>query len=458
MRWTHSNQVEITKWVLKYRWPLMLTLGLFAFSFEFLEHIFSHHRFDAHFVREIIIFALLVPFLGGYILSLLLNTEADRLRVANQLNLEHWLNLQMSRACSWQALSEILTTFPQQVAPFTSTCLQLYDPESVKFKTVASWRKSMSSEPVHPSALTPDENRHCQRCHPQLDLPKLHPCDLSKPENEYQRYCLPLIHGEVSIALLQLYLPYNENLSNEQQELFNNLAPSMAFAVDSWQPYGSGIIRAVATEQERKRLARYLHDTLGQNLGYLCLKLDQLKGDNVVEELAAVRRELAQMHSVANQAYEQIRHTLTSLHSEPVSDIETALVDELNSLADRSQLKTVFSHKGEKVTLPNYVLSNISGIFHEALINVEKHAEANKVELTLEWTPTELNISLRDDGQGFIPIKSKSNGHLGLSIMNERAEVIGGSLTLNSSDDMGTEIKLNLPLSTHSVPVQLQTH
>jgi len=224
----------------------------------------------------------------------------------------------------------------------------------------------------------------------------------------------------------------------------------MAFAIDRLHPRGSNIVWAAASASERQRLARHLHDTLGQNLSYLSLKLDKLKGEDVLTEVAAIRHELAQMHYVANQAYEQVRTTLTSLNTSHATDLVNAIDELAQLMASQSGLDIQITQQGEiRLFLPS-VLHKVVGILREALTNTVKHANASSVSIALFWGEKTIKISIQDDGQGFNVYEQGAPGHFGLAIMQERAQEINGHLTIHSESNRGTAVNLELPYPNHS--------
>ncbi len=203
-------------------------------------------------------------------------------------------------------------------------------------------------------------------------------------------------------------------------------------------------------ERERARLARDLHDSLGHSLGYLHLKLDALAGARALSENLEVRRELAQMRDVTNEAYEVVRGMLAASLPHTSTDLATALLVQARSVGQRGKFKVQVTSEGQPRTLSPIVQQQLLYLFQEALVNVEKHAYARQVDINVEWGEDTLTISFSDDGKGFDPDDIRADGHFGLAIMQERAQEINGQLTLSSCPDSGTELVLRLPLDTAS--------
>jgi signal transduction histidine kinase len=372
----------------------------------------------------------------------------------HQLDLQHELNRQLSSAQTWDELAASLVQFPQVVVPAVGTTLLVYDQAKSTFEQTAEWWDpkvdTASRSAIFVSA--PDFCRACSAAQ-SSSIRSLVPCySWDKPGGSElpNGYCLPLVHGDQITALLHLYLPPTVPLTPSQTEILNSFGPAMALAIDGALPQRSEMIRAAATEAERRRIARDLHDTLGQQIGYLHLKLDQLTGEDALGEIAAVRRELERARDVANEAYEQVRGMLVTLRPGKSVDLAAALLDLANSAGNRAGFQVqLVSHGQSRALLPS-TQGYLVYIFREALNNVEKHARAQKVNIELVWDEAALTVRLSDDGRGFDPGEIQADGHFGLKIMQERAGEINGQLKITSRPGSGTEVIFQLPLGLAS--------
>jgi PAS domain S-box-containing protein len=207
--------------------------------------------------------------------------------------------------------------------------------------------------------------------------------------------------------------------------------------------------RALALEKERARIARDLHDSLGQSLAYLHRKLDEFTTTNILPELEPVRPQLTRMRDVANEAYEIVRGMLAAARPSNSTDLATALLAQAQSARNRARFKVNLVNEGQPRRLSPIVQHQVLYIFQEALGNVVKHANAQRVEVKLDWAEDNLTITLADDGCGFDPNIFLADGHYGLTIMQERAEEINGFLSITSRPTAGTELILRLPLNGH---------
>ena len=200
---------------------------------------------------------------------------------------------------------------------------------------------------------------------------------------------------------------------------------------------------------ERERIARDLHDSLGHSLAYLHLKLDELSGNPALaQHIEQVQQDLEQMCVVANQAYEVVRGMLAASLPANSTDLATALLIRARAVGKRANFKIQLTSEGQSRPLPPVVQQQLLYILQEALVNVERHAHARQVEINLKWTGTTLTVTLSDDGRGFPANVPKLEGHFGLAIMHERARKINGQLSLSPAPGRGTQLILHLSLAS----------
>jgi PAS domain S-box-containing protein len=199
-------------------------------------------------------------------------------------------------------------------------------------------------------------------------------------------------------------------------------------------------------QKERERIARDLHDSLGHSLGFLHLKLDQLAYGEDLGDVQRLRQDVAQMRDVANQAYEIVRGMLATLHPSNVGSLTETLLALARAAGQKAHFTVQFSSEGLPSALHPIVQQQTLYIFQEALNNITRHANAERVDINLCWTEEALTAVISDNGCGFDVADQHSDGHYGLSIMQERTEEINGQLLLTSGPGCGTQITLRLPL------------
>ncbi|MFN8456828.1 MAG: PAS domain S-box protein [Anaerolineae bacterium] len=208
-----------------------------------------------------------------------------------------------------------------------------------------------------------------------------------------------------------------------------------------------------ALEKERSRIARDLHDSLGQSLGFLRLKLDTFTTVEVVQNVDQVQEDLIQMRDVTNEAYELVRSMLAAARPSNLTDLATILMAEGRAVGNRARFKVRLTSEGQAGILSPVVQQQVLYIFKEAINNVEKYANAKHLDIHLVWKRDALVISILDDGVGFNTAPPLAEGHFGLAIMEERAREINGTLSVISNPGAGTEITLSLDLKPVSHPL-----
>jgi signal transduction histidine kinase len=203
-----------------------------------------------------------------------------------------------------------------------------------------------------------------------------------------------------------------------------------------------------AQEDERKRIARDLHDDLGQRLALLQMEIEQLEQQISEETRRQTALAFQSIIDHVTELSEQLRRISHGLHPPVLEDLglEVALRQLTEEFEDRHSVRTRFSVRGVPTGIPSDTALSLYRIAQEALTNVAKHAAADSVDITLAGEPDSLTLFVRDSGQGFNPDAVKECGGLGLISMRQRAELIGGTLEVQSARGQGTQIVVCAPL------------
>ena len=206
--------------------------------------------------------------------------------------------------------------------------------------------------------------------------------------------------------------------------------------------------------QERERMARELHDSLGQVLGYVSLQAQAVSKNLHAGETAVAEAQLARLVSVAQDAHADLRETILSLRSgAPLkSSLLSALEQHLAAYQVHYGICTeliLAPDLAEEDFAPEVGVQLLRAI-QEALTNAHRHAKAQKVRVTLTRQGNQASIVVADDGRGFDQQALPASGeeHFGLGFMRERMAQIGGSLTVCSAVGSGTQVKLQVPIRT----------
>jgi len=193
-------------------------------------------------------------------------------------------------------------------------------------------------------------------------------------------------------------------------------------------------------------MARDLHDTVGQNIGYLRMRLDHLNETNLQSKLD-LPTEIAHMLIVANESYNLLRGTMDMLQSGGLHNLFELFTQYATQVEKRSPFKIDVLSQGQPKLLPPNNVRQLFFVFREALNNIEKHAKAENVCVELEWADGLLTMTVSDDGDGFNLEEIPIGNHYGLKFMQERIVSINGAFFINSLKGQGTSVKITLPIN-----------
>jgi signal transduction histidine kinase len=210
----------------------------------------------------------------------------------------------------------------------------------------------------------------------------------------------------------------------------------------------------VAQEAERTRLARDLHDDACQEIAGLSVELSRLKNDRAAAMDCDLRKALVGMQQRATRLAENLRLMSHDLH--PAVLHQVGLVAALES--HRREIARLYGAAmdleivGEVEPLTETVRLGLFRIVQEAVRNAATHGRAGSAEVTLKRTDGDLELTVRDRGTGFDVDAARKGGGLGLVSMEERARLIKGRITIDSSPGRGTAIAVRVPVAEPCSP------
>jgi two-component system, NarL family, sensor histidine kinase UhpB len=208
----------------------------------------------------------------------------------------------------------------------------------------------------------------------------------------------------------------------------------------------SGRRALAAQERERRRLARELHDELGQSLTGVVLQLEGL-GRSAPHEL---RDPITQVQEAARAGVEEVREIARGLRPAALDEfgLRSALITLAAGFAERSGLHVRHRLASDLPKLSPEQDLTIYRVAQESLTNVGRHANAEDVLLALDARDGAIVLRVRDDGRGIDEHAPSESG--GVAGMHERAQLIGGRLTVERLEPNGTEVALEIPVGTRS--------
>jgi two-component system, NarL family, sensor histidine kinase UhpB len=211
-----------------------------------------------------------------------------------------------------------------------------------------------------------------------------------------------------------------------------------------------------AQEEERKRVARELHDEASQALTTLIIGLETVL-ESMPPDLAEPHRQVLALRTLAEQTLDEIRNLALSLRPTVLDDLglPSAVRWYAKSTAEKAGFRLSLELLGLEERLPSRVETAVFRIVQEALANVAKHAQAQEVLIRLERSDHQISLLIRDDGQGFNvgKVLSSRNRGAGLGIfgIEERVTILGGKWELQSEAGRGTELRVTIPLGDEGV-------
>lgn len=195
-------------------------------------------------------------------------------------------------------------------------------------------------------------------------------------------------------------------------------------------------------EEERIRIAREVHDELGQALTALKIELQQLgrRHGNLDDDVRVLNRSV-------DAIIDRVRKISSELRPAILDDLgmAAALEGQLRRLRESTGIRTTLTIT-EEPRFDTLSSSTIFRIVQESLANVVRHAEATEVEVALEVNPKEAELRVSDNGRGITPEQSQSPDSLGLIGIRERAEMLNGRVRVEGAPGRGTTITVTLPL------------
>ena len=196
----------------------------------------------------------------------------------------------------------------------------------------------------------------------------------------------------------------------------------------------------LAVSRERNRMARDLHDTLAHSLSALTVQLEALR-TLMTNEPDAAREAVDDVAELARRGLEESRKAIQALRTGPVETLGLigALREAIQALQERTGAQASLSTAGEESLLTPEEAQALYRIAEEALSNIERHANAQQVDVRLDCGADRIDLVIRDDGAGFDPATVELERY-GLTGMRERAAMIGASIEVDSRPGGGTDV------------------
>ncbi len=274
---------------------------------------------------------------------------------------------------------------------------------------------------------------------------------------------VPIKSADLPEGVLYAYNRTSRPFSDRDEATLLRLAAQAAVAIKNAQLYQElrthrDTLRSLSAkivtvrEEEAKRMARELHDEVGQTLTSVLLGLQGLQTLDDAAEVGGRAREIA---GLVKASLEEVHRIVQALRPTALdhAGLVPALERHIQVQAAATGLRIDFCAPGvEGLPLPDEVASTLFRIVQEALTNVAKHADARSVTVMLARRGSRLALTVEDDGRGFDPTELRRVGGadpgLGLVGIEERTQHLGGELKVQSARGNGTTLVVEIPLSS----------
>jgi signal transduction histidine kinase len=292
------------------------------------------------------------------------------------------------------------------------------------------------------------ERKHSERIDSVLDDPEIDQETARRLQMRTALYVPLVLRGEaIGVITAQDKQGADPRFSAEDVRLAEVFAPRATVAVDLSRRVARDALRRVvsAQEQERRRLARELHDETGQALTSILLGL------RTVEEAggeAEMRAAVGEVRDLVRSTLQDVRRLAVELRPKALDDfgLVAALERLAESFTEQTGIAIAFQSLLPSARLTPEIETALYRIVQESLTNIVKHAQAHSVSIVLGRKSDSVSVIVEDDGVGFDPDRTREGG-LGLIGMRERVSLIGGRLTIESRPGAGTAFVAEVPVS-----------
>ena len=256
----------------------------------------------------------------------------------------------------------------------------------------------------------------------------------------------PILCDKQRLGVFNIYFRQPQALSEQEMHLLETLGHHLGVAIENQRLKLRD--KQLAISEERNLLAQELHDSIAQGLAFLNIQVQLLQDSLHKGRIDEALQTAGQLREGVQESYDHVRellvHFRTRVHH---SDLDSAIAAALEKFEGQTGIKTFFEQHGDGAPPLQSNEIQVMHIVQESLSNIRKHASATQVTVTVERRLGHCRIHICDDGIGFDPVnepKVKSDRHVGLKIMRERAHRIGGEFRLESTLGQGTCVTLDL--------------
>lgn len=445
-----SSSDRLINWIISNNFSVIVLSAFLLCFFEFVEPLIKNEPLtDPFHILEILFFLSLLA-LVRILINHLIKANVFQSRTLETLNFKHDMIMELTKSNNSETLNIEIAKLPGKITSVEASRLHIMNSFSEKLELAVQW----PTEDINFQYDCQQHETFNSKDNPTYGLRAFNE-DTAEQEIPALEYCIYLNYGNDLLGLIHFKLKPGVKLTSDQIEILENIQTDIALILKVGQEQTSLSDMQVAKTAlaERRTISTFIHDQLGQNLGYLHLRLDQLVENEDIREIKNVQTELKRLRDVANDSYGIVRDILKTMRSETVPNLTNLLQEQARSVSHRANFALDFKSIGKPIPLLPGIQQAVFFTFCEAISNIEKHAFADKVDVLVAWHDGNLDISVADNGKGFQSDKAHDENHFGLHIMRERISGIQGMLAINSTANAGTIISISVPLQTEKVIV-----
>ena len=256
-----------------------------------------------------------------------------------------------------------------------------------------------------------------------------------------------IFYNRQRVGVFNLYFREAHTVSSQEVSLLETLGQHLGAAVENQRLRSRE--KELAVSEERNLLAQDLHDSIAQGLAFLNIQVqlleDSLKKDRADEAMQTAGK----LREGVQESYDHVRELLVHFRTRvDQADLDSAIRAALEKFEGQTGIATAFTRTGNGPPLDAGDEIQAMHIIQEALSNIRKHARASRVRVEVQRSGQGVEVSVEDDGGGFDPDREpnlRSERHVGLKIMRERAHRIGGECLIEAQPGKGVRVRLVLP-------------
>lgn len=253
-----------------------------------------------------------------------------------------------------------------------------------------------------------------------------------------------ILAREHIIGSFSLHFTEERTITSEERRLLETLGKNLGVSIENQRLIAKE--KEFAVSQERNLLAQGLHDSIAQGLNFLNLQVQMLEDSLARKDITEINDIAPLLRAGVQESYEDVRELLLNFRTRMQdSNLESEMRNVVSKFQRQTGVHGTIEFVGSGAPMAPEQQLQVLFILQEALSNVRKHAQASEVTVRVE-NERDFKLTVTDDGLGFsmTEVKEKGDAHVGLHIMQERAERLSAQFAIQSAPGKGTKIILHL--------------